>query len=199
MPRKVIRVDGRGDDEEAPNLPPWRNCEAKKQLIRDILDGTINGMEPRDVHAFRPLYYERAFKKFSTNLRNLRKDLNANQDRADSDAAALAHDEALNLRKNSKPYPQWQGSEAARLLKLDLDLKKQLRMKPCLLHSSREEYMEYPLDVFRGHIQQELRERTERPYWLARKAEKEAKKLKKKKEKPPPRPPPKRVTERLLP
>lgn len=180
----------RADNEEAEGLPPWRYCEGKKQLIKDILDETIEGWDARKVHAFRPLYTERAFSKFKTNLGNLRNLLLANQHRATEDSIALAHDLALDLPGNSKPYPIWQGSEAERLLKLDLDLKKHERLKPMALHASREEFADFPLDVFRDHIYQEVRTRKGRSYWMARKEEKEAqkaKKNKKKKDAPPPK------------
>ena len=189
-------------EDDAPELPPWRYSEAKKQLIKDILDGTLDGKGPGEVHEFRPEYKERKYENFRTNLNNLRKALKEQRARADSDDAALAHDEALNLRTNSKPYPRWQGTEAERLLKLAIDNGQHIIMQPQELKNTCAEYEPYPLKVFRDHIQQELRSRTERPYWLARRAEKEAEKAKakakkaakkgkpkeKKKKRPPPEP-----------
>ena len=54
----------------------------------------------------------------------------------------------------------------------------QVNQKPKELWVTRPEYKAYPLNVFRDHIQQELRARRERPYWMARRAEKEAEKAK---------------------
>ena len=156
-----------------PPLSPWRYSKTKKQLIKDIKDGNIDWMPPKEVHAFRPEYEKRPYTNFRNNLKNLRDSLHMFIGLADEDEAALLHDEALNLRKNSKPYPRWHGSEAEGLLKVDIDNGLYVPKKARELHNSREEYQEFPLEVFRGHIHQENRSRRERPYWLARRAEQE--------------------------
>ena len=180
--------------KKPPKLTPWRKSEAKKQLIKDIKNGTIEGWGPKEVHLFRPFYEERPYENFRNNLRNLRKSLKDLQSLADEDAAALAHDEALDhLRKNSNPYPLWHGSEAERLLKLDIDNGLHKQMHPSELKATRNEYKPWPRKVFGDHIQQELRARRERPYWMARRAEKEAEKAKKKKKKAKKKPPPQPV------
>jgi len=177
-----------------PKPPPWRYSDAKKQLKKDILDGTIDGKSAKEVHCMRPEYHQYIYSNFSTNLKNLRELLDKEQTRADSDAVAFAHDEALGLLgKNNKPYPRWQGTEAERLLQIDIDNNKHISMKPKALQASRPEYAPYPGKVFSDHIQQEVRARYERPYWMARKAEKEARKGKKTKKKKAPGPPPETV------
>jgi hypothetical protein len=156
-------------------LPPWRCSHAKKLLIKDILDGkVIEGMAPKNVFVMRPEYQLYKYENFVTNLRNLRKQIAEKQDLADDNEAAFAHDEVFGLRVNSKPYPRWQGSVAERLLKQDIDNGQHLHMKPHELKESRVEYGPYyPGTIFRDHIHQELRARMERPYWLARRKEKE--------------------------
>ena len=86
---------------------------------------------------------------------------------------------------------RWQGTQAEAFLKADISQNLQVNQKPKELWVTRPEYKAYPLNVFRDHIQQELRARRERPYWMARRAEKEAEKAKsssqktKKKTRPP--------------
>jgi hypothetical protein len=158
-------------------LPPWRCSHAKKLLIKDILDGNvIEGMAPKKVFDLRPEFQLYKYENFVTNLRNLRKQIAEKQDLADDDEAAFAHDEVFGLRVNSKPYPRWQGSVAELLLKQDIDNGQHVHMKPRELKQSRTEYGPYPGTIFRDHIHQELRARMERPYWLARRKEKEEKK-----------------------
>jgi hypothetical protein len=160
--------------------PPWRNSHAKKLLITDIIDGRIDDdMTPKQVFAFRPEFQVYNYDNFVTNLRNMRKTVTKQQDLADDDEAAFAHDELLELRVNGKPYPRWQGSVAEQLLKQDIDNGRHINMKPRELRESRLEYRPYPQTVFRDHIHQELRARMERPYWLARRKEKEEAKQKK--------------------
>jgi hypothetical protein len=164
-------------------LPPWRNSHAKKLLTKDIIDGNIDGMAPKRVFVMRKEYQAYKYENFATNLRSLRKQVAEKQGLADDDEAAFAHDEMLGLRVNSKPYPRWQGSVAEQLLKQDIDNGRHVHMKPRELKESRIEYGPYPGTVFRDHIHQELRARTERPYWLARRKEKEEAKGKKKEKK----------------
>jgi hypothetical protein len=161
--------------------PPWRTSHAKVLLIKDIVDGTIDDdMAPKQVFVMRPEFQLYTYNNFATNLRNLRKTVAKQQDLADDDEAAFAHDELLGLRVNSKPYPRWQGSVAEQLLKQDIDNGRHVSMKPRELKESRAEYGPYPGTIFRDHIHQELRARMERPYWLARRKEKEEAKRKKK-------------------
>ena len=53
-------------------------------------------------------------------------------------------------------------------------------MKPKELWLFREEYQEFPINEFRGHIYQEVRSELETPYWLVKK-QKKADKLAKRK------------------
>jgi len=79
---------------------------------------------------------------------------------------------------STRPCPRWEGSEAERLLKLDMEegLHKVLRpQEPIYNHP---EYAGWPLEVFRNHIHQNMRSKLETPYWMAKRAEKEAKKAK---------------------
>jgi hypothetical protein len=70
-----------------------------------------------------------------------------------------------NYRRNHQPslfshhgYPEWQGSEAQKLLKIDLEAKKQDTMSKMDLWDSKPEFYEhFPLKVFRDKINQETR------------------------------------------
>lgn len=165
----------------------WQHSLAKKILEKDLIDGLIgtveDGLPPSDVYLMHTEYTEFEYKNFVSNLYNLRKKHEDLLTRAKEDAEALAHDLALGLRVHTKPYPCWQGSVAERLLQKDIDEGKLLNMKPAELLKSRVEYnpwIQYP-KVFRDHIQQELRARKERPYWMARRKEKQEAKRKAKK------------------
>lgn len=177
-----------------PKPPAWRYSEAKKLLLKDIEDRKVTAeSDAETVHNSRPQYKLYKLENFRSNLNRYLKDRKEGIERANSDDAALNHDEALGLRKNNKPYPRWQGSMAEELLKKDLDDGKYEEKHPSKLRATRPEFKAYPKKVFRDHIQQELRARRERPYWLARRAEKQAEKEKKTKKKteknrPPPKP-----------
>ena len=53
--------------------------------------------------------------------------------------------------------PRWEGSAAEALLKQDMDEGYHLAKRPFALYDSRPEYKVFDLDVFRGHIDQEIR------------------------------------------
>jgi hypothetical protein len=149
------------------NEPDWRHSEAKKLLSQLIARGDIprdGSMKPKIVwNAFCLPRHEFLFFKypnFPSRLRSLLKTYNGKVDRAGTDVDALAHDRILfpKATHNHRGEPRWEGSEAERLLKLDVDDQKHKTVKPIELYKSRPEYYEhYPLEIFRNHIYQEVR------------------------------------------
>lgn len=127
----------------------------------DILAGkVVDSMMPKEVLAMHP-EYEPYRKNFGTNLRNLQKMIRENQAKADSDAAALAHDRRIfpPLANTSKGYPRWDGSDAQQLLREDVDAGLTRSHDPKVLHQMRPAFQAFPLGVFRDHIHQEERSR----------------------------------------
>jgi hypothetical protein len=152
-------------------LTKWQNSYAKKLVHQDILDGkVVVSMMPKEVLAMRP-EYEPYGKNFGTNLRNLQKAIRENQAKADSDSAALAHDRRVYppSANTSQGCPRWDGSEAERLLRKDVDEGLTSTYQPKVLHQMRPEYQALALAVFREHIHQEKRSRLNRGYWLNKK------------------------------
>jgi hypothetical protein len=148
---------------------------AKALLQQDIFSGMLQPtMRPKEVYSMRVEYKEVEYKKFRANLNSLRKACEKLSARAMVDSAAVAHDwEVHPIQKNVLGvYPRWDGSEAQRLLKIDVQNGKNNAMAPCKLRMTREEYNSYPVDVFRKHIHQEVRSHRVTAYWLARKQEK---------------------------
>ena len=144
--------------------PEWATSKAKMLLEKDLLSGSIPldaaDMEPREVYLQRPEFSEIEYTKFRTNLNSLRKSHREAQSLADSDLAALQHDLVLHPIKqtNHRGEPRWEGSDAQRLLRLDMDEGMHYLMgKPQYLWSTRPEYKAYSKTVFRGHIDQEER------------------------------------------
>ena len=65
--------------------------------------------------------------------------------------------------------PRWEQSEAERLLRVDMNEDKHKTMRPNELYNSRTEYTNnYPLTVFRKHIDQEERRRKMLSYYAAK-------------------------------
>jgi len=177
------------DDEEE-----WQYSYAKKLLTEDLLSGKIpldsESMTPQEAYLQRPEYADSDpnYKRFPNRLRALREQLLSKNDRADADREAFLHDRKLHPKpaRNHRGELRWEGSEAERLLRLDMDAGKHETMTPMQLHQSRKEYNDedegYPLKVFREHIHQEVRCRKFQHY-LKVKAEKKEREMQEKREK----------------
>lgn len=116
----------------------------------------------KEVLAMRP---EPCRKNFGTNLRNLTKAIRENQAKAGSDSAAIARDRRIfpPSANTSQGYPRWNGSDAQRLLREDVDAGLTSSHDPKVLHQIRSAYQALLLAVFRdNHIFQEQRS----GYWL---------------------------------
>jgi len=171
-----------------PKKPaPWKTSKAKKQLQTDILSGVVApDMKPTEIYNMHDgIYHPYAYKNFITNLRNLRIALGREQAFASQDAADISHDRELHPAATHNPggYPRWNGSDAAAFLAEDFANGLTSTMHPRELRETREEYKQFPLNVFRSHIHQLKRQTVGRTYWKAWYAERKGKKKKKKKKK----------------
>lgn len=155
--------------EEEPKIK-WKKSKAKELLLKDILEGRVpkeakdssgkSTMKLEDIYLSRPEFSEYKYSMFSSRLSSLRKTVKETEHRAVLDQAAFD-----NYIKNHEPalftrygYAQWQGSEAQKMLQLDIKNKVHESMSKKELHESREVYFEnYPLNVFRDYFWQEIR------------------------------------------
>jgi hypothetical protein len=151
---------------------PWKNSKAKKLLTQDLISGEIpldsDDMQPMIVYHQRPEFIDFEYTRFRDRLRELRNQIIEKTARAASDSAAHARDRQIYPKPthNHRGEPRWEGSEAERLLRVDMDENKHKNMKPMELYNTREEYYDnYKLVVFRKHIDQEERCRKFLVYW----------------------------------
>lgn len=98
-----------------------------------------------------------------------------NQARAEADLAGYLKD--MKIHKLAKDTEgEWHGSGAEKLLKEDVRNDLHKKKKPKDLRETRDEYKEFKLKVFRGHIYQEDRNKKESLYWNVKKEKKKKKK-----------------------
>jgi len=164
-----IEVDG-WDDQKDDALTPWEHSNAKKQLIQDIVDGLTEGKKPKEIYESRPGVYKTEYcslDKFRSRLYTLKETLPKHIDRKKVDEQGLLHDMALGMGERRKPYPIFKGSLVEELVVLDIEDGKHERMGPKEFHQSRDAYKAWPVNVFRDHIYQILRDKRKRPYWTA--------------------------------
>ena len=145
---------------------PWRNSDAKGLLSDDIVNGVVpNDMAPMDVYNMRPEYQVYKYDNFRANLKRLR---DRNEDRkewATRDRKAHDHDRKIRPKPalDHRGEPRWEGSEAQRQLKLDVDAGIHLTMSKRAFYYSRPVYYHNYRDlrVFRDRLYQEERSRKE--------------------------------------
>jgi len=155
------------DVEKEPKIK-WQKSRAKALLRRDILEGRVpleggrqTTMKLRQVYELRPEFAEYMYSKFSSRLSSLRTTISECNDRAARDQEAfdnfVANHPETSLFSHHG-YIQWQGSEAQKLLKEDLENNLHETMEKKDLFRSRPEYYEnFPLNVFRDKVYQEIR------------------------------------------
>jgi hypothetical protein len=153
-----------------------RSSKAKSLLTEDLVNDTIplsnDEMDAYDVYLSRVEFTEFAFENFRSNLRTLRKKIGEKRLLALEEAEALEHDRNLFPLSefDQRGQPRWEGSDAERLLKLDMDEGYHSILKPRELWGSRGEYQVFTRKVFRKHIYQEDRSRKFRVYISGKKA-----------------------------
>lgn len=157
---------------------PWNRSKAKALLMEGLrvgfipMDNTLISL--REIAAMYPEFggCDTDLKKFSSRLRNARIYVRNNVQRALSDKLMIEHDiELLRLTRltSNSSRKIWHGSAAEMLLLADVDNEMHTKLRPQMLYNSRPEYKEFSLDIFRGHIYQEIRTRKFKQQFLNRK------------------------------
>ena len=144
---------------------PWRNSSAQLLLQQLLVSGEIpgSGMPPKEVWETycqaRPEFKGFQYKKFPARLRSMRQQVHASSQRSVIENVAFLHDRELFpvSEVTNRGVPRWQGSPAERHLKADITAKIHERMTPQEFRTTRKEYLEFSLEVFRKHIHQEVR------------------------------------------
>jgi hypothetical protein len=138
----------------------WRDSEAKKHLLQDLDLGIITDeMDAREVYMLREEYQEFEFEKFRDRLRDYKKKKAEKTTRSFAEEQARQEDvqDHPPPSHNHRGVPRWEGSEAQKLLKVDVESGASRSMKPVELWQSNPVYQAFDKDVFRGHIYQERR------------------------------------------
>jgi hypothetical protein len=108
--------------------------------------------------------------RFIDNMKNIKKALEDKGRVIEEDIKLISEElAALNFSNVTKRgHPHWHTHSAKKLLAEDLLQGRNVNMKPKEFHATRQEFEEFPLRVFRGHIYQEQRKQREMPLKIAK-------------------------------
>ena len=147
----------------------WIISKEKEMLRSDIVNGIVLGtMSPEEVYDMHDgAYHVFPFKNFRVNLKNLRAAMIRSFRDAQEDEDCLVNTlkEKNPLTGDQAQYPKWSNSIAQTLLGQDIEAGIFDQMAPATLWTTRPEYMEFPLTVFRNHIYKEKMKPLARSYW----------------------------------
>ena len=144
----------------------WKKSRAKQILLTDILEGRVSledddpTMDAENVFFMHPEYAEYDPDKFAARLHSLRETMKSSNTRSMEDRNAFEVYKALHTVSltSNHGYIEYQGSESQRLLQKDIANGLHISMGKRDLYAFRPEYFDqFPLNVFRDKIYQEIR------------------------------------------
>lgn len=154
-------------------MPPkekWnKNNPARIQMQVDILKSRITpDMDFKTAQEFRAIFRPMKEELFKSRLTSMRAAIDKRKEQAANELALLKEDIAKHPRSttNLRGKPEWHLHKAKELLETDMNANLHNTMKKKQLYESREEYKEFELDTFRGHIYQEEQSRKWREQWV---------------------------------
>lgn len=167
MLESLRKKHGNGDllEEDKPKAIEWGKSAAKQFLKRCFRENLIatDYASPRDVWdehcqghaAFARMSYDTTF---TGRLRTVKNDHVKKAARCEKDLKAftIAKKNHPTPEFNVRGEPQWNGSEAQRLLKEAIQLGQHIGVEPELFQTDYAEWNFYSLQTFRDHIYQEL-------------------------------------------
>ena len=175
LKERGLPVSGRKSElierlERPPTKKPekaWQHSEEKKRLKRALLDdkSPIHDMSIEEVRNSDAGYSQ--YPKFEKYFKDLKARVKAEKRQVEvDDLAAKMHLLAFERGPmNAKGYPYWDTHPAKTLLEVDVANKLHEQMKPSKLRKTRSEYMEFPADVFRQNVGNEIKKQNGAAFW----------------------------------
>ena len=160
------------DFKSKPTREQWKTSKAKAFLIKLLMDTTsdIHWKTPEEVWKSSEWFQQYPKHRFIDNMKNIKKALEDKGRVIEEDIKLISEElAALNFSNVTKRgHPHWHTHSAKKLLAEDLLKGRNVNMKPKEFHATRQEFEEFPLRVFRGHIYQEQRKQREMPLKIAK-------------------------------
>ena len=151
-----------------PGTIDWSKSLSRQLVLGDLENGVISLDETDSAEELYYLHYIHTnefqlekvlFPQFKEHLKDHQVQVKKRQEAVQWEMAALAHDKALfpTRTHNDRGEKKFYLTEAYPLLAQDILEKKHEIMTPSELKASRDEYREFSLPIFDGHIWQAIR------------------------------------------
>lgn len=148
---------------------PWKKSKAKEILTILIMEGEIDeSTNYAEVYYGNPEFQNYPKENFRTNMKNLITALRKKENWAEYDMRAAVSDEIRFPRPQltSRGIPYWDTSKAATILKQDVKQKVHESMKMIDFYESNESYKEFPYQIFRKHVHQEINSQLKKSFFI---------------------------------
>ena len=175
---KAELIDRLKNPPSGPKPKPWQHSDAKKTLKRALLDSKslIHNMGVEAIRNTDKRYKQ--YPKFEKYYKDLKQSVEAEKLQVQMDDLAVrAH--LMSFPKshlNAKGYPHWKDHPAKAKLEVDVANKLHKKMKPRELRETRDEYKEFPADVFGKRVQREVDKQRSATFWADKRNKKALKK-----------------------
>lgn len=148
----------------------WKTSLPKAYLLRSLMDdkSPFHSMSADAIYNSWHGFRDYPISNFKTNLKNLREAVIQRQ-------KIIKEDERIfQLEKNLFPRKErtttgclyWDTHPANALLHEDVKCGLASSLKPIKLRATKNEYQDFSVGLFCGHVQQEKRAQREKPYWI---------------------------------
>ena len=155
------------DFKRKPKAEQWKTSKAKALLIRLLMNKSspIHNKTPEEVWESSDWFKLYPKERFVVNMKNLKVALEAREKIVENDnttiALELAAITALGESDGNFDYPVWYSHEASKFIEADLKEGLDEGLKPSQFQQTRDEYLEFPPDVFRAKLYAEKRKQRE--------------------------------------
>jgi len=165
--RKAKLIERLRNPPVGPKPKSWQHSEAKKDLKRALLDpnSPIHKMSLEEILGTDERY--KRYPLFKKYYKDLKKKVEEEKRAVNIDDLA-AREHLMSYPTpgtNARGYPNWKGHPAKGLLEVDVANKLNEKMKPKELRGTREEYKQFPIDVFGKRVNQEADKQRTSSYW----------------------------------
>ena len=164
---KAELIDRLRNPPKGPKPKPWQHSDAKRTLKRALLDpdSPIHNMSVEAIRNTDERYKQ--YPKFEKYYKDLKQRAEAEKLQVQMDDLAVKMHLASFPKShlNTKGYPHWKDHPAKALLEVDVANKLHKQMKPLELRDTRDEYKEFPADVFGKRVHREVDKQRSATFW----------------------------------